>query len=172
VLAAARTAGLETSVDLVSVDHPEFRAVVRAALPNVDHLLLNEIEAGRILRRPVPADDAGAVAAAAGELLALGVRCSVAIHTAAGGAVASPGGTETLGALQLPSGFCRGSNGAGDAFAAGYLFGVHEGWAPADRLRLAIGTAAASLTDPSPSAGVRPVADCLHLVEVHPPRPW
>lgn len=172
VLQAAREAGLETSVDLVSVDHPSFRATVSPALPWIDHLILNEVEAGRLLERPLAADDCPALAAAARQLLGAGVRQTVVIHTEAGAVVATADDTHALGALQMPAEFCRGSNGAGDAFAAGYLYGLHEGWPTPDRLRLAIAAAAASLSDPSPSAGVRPVEECLALASRHPARPW
>ncbi len=172
ILAAARTAGLETSADLVSVEHPDFARIARAALPHLDHLILNEIEAGRVLGRRVPAEGADAVVAAARDLLGMGVHRSVALHTACGGAVVTAGETAVLGALRLPAERCRGANGAGDAFAAGYLYGVHEGWSASDRLRLATGAAAASLADPSPSAGLRPVAACLELTQAFPPRPW
>jgi sugar/nucleoside kinase (ribokinase family) len=65
----------------------------------------------------------------------------------------------------LPQGFIIGATGAGDAFAAGYLHGVHESWSTADCLTLAVCTAAACLTHPTPSEGLRPVADCLRYAD-------
>jgi sugar/nucleoside kinase (ribokinase family) len=67
--------------------------------------------------------------------------------------------------LNLPQGFIIGATGAGDAFAAGYLHGVHEGWSTADSLTLAVSSAAACLTHPTPSEGLRPVADCLRYAD-------
>jgi sugar/nucleoside kinase (ribokinase family) len=67
--------------------------------------------------------------------------------------------------LRLPKGFIAGATGAGDAFAAGYLHGTHENWPVATRLKLAVCTAAACLTHPTPSQGLRPVAECLKLAE-------
>ena len=52
---------------------------------------------------------------------------------------------------------------AGDAFAAGYLLGLHEGWSIADRLQLAVCSAAQCMTHPTPSLGLQPVNDCLAL---------
>jgi sugar/nucleoside kinase (ribokinase family) len=66
--------------------------------------------------------------------------------------------------LQLPPGFIAGSTGAGDAFAAGYLHGVHEEWPIAERLWLAVCSAAACFAHPPPSQGLRPVAECMELM--------
>ena len=69
------------------------------------------------------------------------------------------------GSLRLPAGYSQGATGAGDAFAAGMLYGLHEGLGFPERLKLAVGCAAACLADPTPSQGLRPVADCLALAE-------
>ena len=59
---------------------------------------------------------------------------------------------------------------AGDAFAAGYLFGLHEDWPMARRLQLAVCAAAACLSHPAPSHGLRPVTECLALAGQFPAR--
>ena len=51
--------------------------------------------------------------------------------------------------------------GAGDAFYAGVLFGLHEDWPLARCLDLGNAAAATSLHSPTTSAGIRPWADCL-----------
>ena len=48
LLAAARTAGLKTSVDAASVESRRFSKVVSAALKHADYCILNELEAGKI----------------------------------------------------------------------------------------------------------------------------
>jgi sugar/nucleoside kinase (ribokinase family) len=170
VLAAARRAGLITSVDIVSTENPAFRAIADAALPHTDHLVINEVEAGKVAGihlKTVPVD-VEAVKAAALALLERGVGRRVVIHFEAGAVAADRGGAITVQpSLKLPPGFITGATGAGDAFAAGYLHGVHEGFDTADCLRLAVCTAAACLTDPTPSGGLRTVADCLLLAEDH-----
>jgi sugar/nucleoside kinase (ribokinase family) len=166
LLAKAKAVGLETSVDVVSTEHPQFREIVLSALPFTDHLILNEVEASRVVQSPLKAQDAVALLAAAGQLLAAGVQKSVTIHTEHGAvAVTRQGEQATQASLRLPEGFSRGATGAGDAFAAGLLYGLHEDWPLQERLRLAVCTAAASLTDPTPSAGLRPVSECLALAE-------
>jgi hypothetical protein len=45
------------------------------------------------------------------------------------------------------------------------LYGLHEGLDIEARLRLAVSSAAACLSDPTPSKGLRPVKDCLALAD-------
>jgi sugar/nucleoside kinase (ribokinase family) len=164
LLAEARAAGMETSLDMVSTEHPDFHAIARSALPHTDHLMINESEASRVLQIPLSADDAPALLQAAGALLAAGVRSSVTLHTELGAVGVTAAGEQAVQAsVRLPGGFSKGATGAGDAFAAGLLYGLHESLPLAERLRLAVCTAACSLRDPTPSLGMRPVADCLHL---------
>jgi sugar/nucleoside kinase (ribokinase family) len=173
VLEAARHAGLTTVVDLVSVEHADFRRTVLSALPWVDHMIINEVEAGNLLGETLPDDDRARLEEAADRILALGVGEAVVIHSPAGGVAASrTEGTHAQGSVLLPRGLFRGSNGAGDAFAAGYLHGLHEGWALPRRLRLAVGTAACSLMDPAPSAGIRGHDACLELSAIYGAREW
>jgi len=168
VLEAAQAAGLLTSVDLVSADDPNFRAITEASLPFTDYLIVNEIEAGKAtsLDLKTTPPDFEKVTAAARLLLQQGVRREVIIHFEAGAVVAEKNGAvHHQPSLKLPAGFIAGATGAGDAFAAGYLHGTHEGWPVADRLKLAVCTAAMCLTHPTPSQGLRPVAECLRLAD-------
>jgi sugar/nucleoside kinase (ribokinase family) len=169
VLEKARAADMITSVDIVSTEHPQFREIALASLPHADHLIINEIEAGRVTGRDLRAGDGiniAATIAAASELLKLGVQREVVIHFVEGAvAVDCEGQVTVQGSLCLPShGFIVGATGAGDAFAAGYLYAKHEGWATTDALQLAVTTAAACLTDPTPSGGLRSLDACRELV--------
>ena len=67
--------------------------------------------------------------------------------------------------MRFPTGAVVGANGAGDAFAAGMIYGLHEGWPIADCLRLAHASAAASMRAVSTTDGVAPVGECLALAE-------
>ena len=71
----------------------------------------------------------------------------------------------SLGSVAAPPGAIAGVNGAGDAFAAGMIYGLHEDWPIADCLKLAHGAAAASMRAVSTTEGVAPVAECLALAE-------
>ena len=61
--------------------------------------------------------------------------------------VAGPEGiAATKGSVQVPSDRISGATGAGDAFAAGYILGLHEGEEISNCLRYAVAVAAMSLT--------------------------
>lgn len=169
VLAKAKQGGLVTTVDIVSTENPAFRAIAEAALPFTDYLLINEIEAGKVAGMDLRDGSrvrVDATRGAARALLAKGVGKQVVIHFESGAVVADHSGEVVLqGSLKLPADFIVGATGAGDAFAAGYLFGIHEQMTTPDRLRLAMCTAAACLTNPTPSLGLRPVAECLRYAD-------
>lgn len=135
VLARARAAGLVTCVDLVSKSGPGFARVVAAALPHVDHLFLNEVEAALATGLPIQGpQDARGLEAAAQALLRGGVRRAVVIHTPDLGLWVSR--DQVVIRPPDPVGLVVNPLGAGDAFCAGVLWAIHEGWSPVQALTL------------------------------------
>jgi sugar/nucleoside kinase (ribokinase family) len=63
--------------------------------------------------------------------------------------------------VNVPQAEIAGSVGAGDAFYAGMLLGLHEGWPLEKCLDLGNAAAATSLHSPTTSASIRPWAECL-----------
>lgn len=169
LLERARKAGLTTVVDMVSVARTELVAGARSALPWVDHFILNEIEAGQLSGRALRTTDGrldrAAMSAAAESLLAAGVRQSVTIHAVEGAVSVSPAGAVWQPSLALPQSWLKGATGAGDAFAAGWILGLHEGMEPKLGLQTGACAAAACLADPTPSGGLMPLRECLQLAE-------
>ncbi len=169
LLQRALEAGCVTFTDLVSKNHPDFARSAAAALPYVDYLCLNEVEAGQLVGadlRPGGPWSAEATVAAAQQLLGKGVRQWVIIHAVEGAvAVCASGAVVQQTSLTLPPGFSQGATGAGDAFAAGLIYALHEGEPMAAALQLAVCTAAACLRHPSTSAGIGTRAECLALTE-------
>ena len=160
LLAMAREAGLITSVDCVSVAHPDFRTIARAALREADVFFVNEFEAGQILGSPVETN-VRALRNAASELASLGQRATVVLHAPDGSVSAHPSGhVTTQGSVALPAKALAGATGAGDAFAAGYLYGIHQNLSESRKLQVATNAAAASLTHPSPSNGLLSASQC------------
>ena len=99
-------------------------------------------------------------------LLAAGVREWVVIHFPAGSIAVGSGGQELVQAsINMPQARIAGTVGAGDAFAAGVLFGLHEGKPMDVALNYGVCAAAASLTDATSSDGVRPLSECLQFAE-------
>ncbi len=165
VLAQARSHGMITAADLVSGRHDRFREIVVAAAPELDYLLLNELEAGWIVERTlrsqevVEPDD---VATAAADILQLGVRNTVVIHYEEGAVARTcQGEIYTERSLVLSEEEIQGAVGAGDAFAAGFLHGVHEELPTEQALYQGVCCAAVCLSHPSASGGMLPLEACL-----------
>src|SRR5687767_6209303 len=168
LLAAAQANGLKTSVDVVSEDSDRFNRIITPALKYVDYLIINEIEAGKTtnfkIRPPDGKLDTVALRHAAGALLQSGVREAVVIHFPEGGFARTRKGEDVWQpSLKLPDKFIAGTAGAGDAFCAGVLLGVHEGWELGRCLQTAVCVAAASLSDATCTAGVKSLSACLSL---------
>ena len=90
----------------------------------------------------------------------------VVIHFPAGAiAVGSSGRELAQASINMPQERIVGAVGAGDAFAAGVLLGLHEDVPIEVALTYGVCAAAASLLDPTSSNGVKPLSECLHLVE-------
>jgi sugar/nucleoside kinase (ribokinase family) len=167
VLEAASRAGIITAADMVSVEHGDFRRSALSALPWVDHFILNEIEAGKLdgaALRSADGPDWNGIENAARGLLAAGVRQSVTIHFVEGAVSVQKDGTaHRQGSVRLPEGFVKGATGAGDAFAAGLLLGLHESLPQPECLRTAVCAAAMCLSHPATSEGMKPLEECLAL---------
>ena len=172
VLEYAKSKGFLTSVDLVSEDSDRFTTIIPCSLPYVDFLFLNEYEASRL--SGVGLTDAVGIAmdALCGEafeiIFNMGVNEWIIIHQPDGVWTAHRDGTRLFQpSLSLPQNKIAGTNGAGDALAAGVLFGIHEEWSMEACLDLGICAAAASLFHASCSDGLLPYGDCLALSTVY-----
>ncbi len=157
--------GYITAVDMVSEAEEKFKRIVPPAMKYTDILAINEIEAGNTLGEDIRTADGTLryelLDKAAECFFALGVRSLVAIHFPEGAYAAAGNGERCY----QPS--CRvnpseiaGSNGAGDAFFAGLLFGVHEGMPLEDILKVASVSARFNLKDATASGGA-PTFDAL-----------
>jgi sugar/nucleoside kinase (ribokinase family) len=166
LLKAAARRGLITSTDLVSVDRSDLPEIVFPALPYLDVLFLNEFEAGRLLDRSL-VEASGKVSIDAArdavqEIVSRGVRRSVILHFPEGVVAAAPDGAlHAQSSVRFPAEEIAGTVGAGDAFAAGVLYGIHEGWTLPDCLELGVCAAAQSLRSDTASDAILPWKDSL-----------
>jgi len=174
LLASARERGIATAVDVVSEDSDRFATVVTPALPYIDYLVINEIEAGRTTGRDLrPGDqlDPHAVEGAVDDLLGRGVHELVVVHTAeASFGRRRDGESRWQATHDLPPGFIKGTAGAGDSFNAGILVGIHEGWDLEKSLRFATAAAASCLRHPTCTGGVGSAEEIWELSESLPIR--
>jgi len=168
LLARAQDAGIKTSVDVVSEDSDRFNRIVTPALKHVDYCILNEIEAGKTtgfkIRQADGSLDTVSLRHAAGAMLQLGVRELVVIHFPEGAfARTRKGDDHWQPSLDLPPKFIAGTAGAGDAFCAGVLLGLHEGWDLKQSLAAGVCVAAASLSAPTCTDGMKRLSAVLGL---------
>jgi sugar/nucleoside kinase (ribokinase family) len=149
---------VKTSVDVVSDERGRYREVVVPALEYIDYLCLNDYEAGRCagleLRKPDGSPDQEAVRAAAAALWRDNL---VVIHMPEGAFAKSREGELWMPSKPVPR--VVSAVGAGDAFAAGLLYGLHEGWPIHQSLDLAHLAAGACLGHETTTGGLRPIAE-------------
>ena len=169
VLKAARSAGLKTNIELVSAAPEVIRRTGEPLLPHLDMMVINDFEAGALARIETVRDgvtNVQACRAAAGRLIERSAAGFVAVHFPKGGVVVTRrGDVFEHPSVDVPPSEVVSSNGAGDCFAAGILYGVHEGWPMVQALKLAHATAAASLRAPSTTGTVESWKHCLDLAE-------
>jgi sugar/nucleoside kinase (ribokinase family) len=169
VLKRARAAGLMTNVELVSIAPDRIAAVSRPFLPYLDFLIVNDAEIGALAGVETVREgrtDVAAVRRSAQSVMDAGSLSLVVAHFPLGCvAVTRDGQVVAKPSVNAPPSEVRGTNGAGDAFAAGILYGLMEGWGLQDMLTLAHASAAASLRALSTVGSVDHWKDVLALAE-------
>lgn len=166
-LAAARAAGFLTSLELASIAPERIAAIVRPCLALLDFLIVNDREIGALAGEATTRDgrtDVDACLRAVQAVAAQGPMRLVAAHFPMGAvAVTAEGCVLRQPSLSVPEALIAGANGAGDAFAAGTLYGAHEGWDMEGALALGRAAAAASLRGVSTTGTVETWQACLAL---------
>ena len=169
VLKRARAAGMITNIELASIAPDRLTALVRPCLPYLDLVVVNDHEIGGIAGIETVKDhktDVDACVEAARAVVALGTARHVVVHFPRGAVAASRDGSVVVKpSVSVPSAEVKGANGAGDAFAAGFLYGFHEGWTMERSIALAHATAAASLRAISTTVSIEPWQACLALAD-------
>jgi len=159
ILEEARTLGFVT----VSAPSKEYRKVAIESLHQADLFFLNEVEAALILGRKVD-PSADSMRSAVADIATLGSGGRVILHSARGAVCSEPDGAlVSQPSLVLPPDWITGSTGAGDAFTAGYLLGVHRGADTPTSLLQGVCSAAQSLTHPTASDGLVTMDECMAL---------
>lgn len=169
LLQRARALGFKTAVDLVSDNSNRFASVVTPALPHIDYLVINEYEAAHTSGIEVTVDGApcfSRLAEAARTLLDMGVHEWVVIHCPEGALARHHDGTEVRqGSVRVDPGHIAGTAGAGDAFSAGMMWGLHENFDMQTCLRMAVCAATSNLSDPTCTGGIQSLETCLSTGE-------
>jgi sugar/nucleoside kinase (ribokinase family) len=153
-----RSSGIKVSVDVASSGKARTAEVLLPGLAHIDYLIINEVEAGDAaqiaIRRPDGTFDKDALVEAARKLRRDNL---VVIHLPEGALAASQDGE--LWVPSKPAAKVVSALGAGDAFCAGVLYGLHEEWPLLQCLDLGHLAAVACLSHETTTGGLRPVAE-------------
>jgi len=169
VLKQARAAGLRTNLELASIAPDRLAGLIRPCLPHLDTLVVNDHEIGALSGHTTVREgvtDIDACVAAVEAVMATGPFDLVVAHFPRGAVAAlRGGGVVRQPSVQVPAEAIAAANGAGDAFAAGFMLGEHEGWSVRDSLALGCAAAAASLRALSTTGSVDSWRECLALAD-------
>lgn len=158
VLAAMRRNGCKTIVDFVSEAPEKFARAVRPVLPYIDILIINELEAANCYGKKIRRDD-GSLAEhelrpAAECLMAGGINSLVVIHYPEGAAALDcQGNFLTVPSCDIDRSRIAGTNGAGDAFAAGVIYALYRGLPLRETLELGGASSYFNLLSPTANGG-------------------
>ena len=156
----AQARGIKTSIDVVSESSDRFRRLVPPALKYADYCIINEIEASGATGIPLRDENDALIVEnipkALKRMKELGVSTWAVIHSREGGyGLDENDNYVSIDSLVLPEGYIKGSVGAGDAFCAGVLCAAERGETLREAIELGIGSAAASLSEPGSTEGMR-----------------
>ena len=130
VLKKAKTGGLITNLELCSISAKKIYELVNPCLQFLDLLIVNDFEICAISGmelNPEQPTDFDACKAAARDVLRSGTMHLVAVHFPEGAFVYTRDGNfYSHPSVAIPETVIIGTNGAGDAFAAGFLYALHE----------------------------------------------
>ena len=130
VLKKAKTGGLITNLELCSISAKKIYELVNPCLQFLDLLIVNDFEICAISGmelNPEQPTDFDACKAAARDVLRSGTMHLVAVHFPEGAFVYTRDGNfYSHPSVAIPETAIIGTNGAGDAFAAGFLYALHE----------------------------------------------
>jgi sugar/nucleoside kinase (ribokinase family) len=168
LLRHVQKAGIQTVLDIATESANRYQRIVVPVLPYVDHLVINELEAGKTSGFHVRNSEGELVLhnvkKAAHFLLSQGVKKNVIIHMPEGAFWLTHEKKEVFyPALTIPKNLFIATCGAGDAFCSGICVGLHEGWPIAETLRLATAAASISVTSSHNSDGIKPLQDTLDI---------
>lgn len=122
MLKKARELGMKTSIDMVSENSDRYSLVLPCLL-YTDYLIINEHEAGKLAGIEPKDENLELIART---LQSIGGCEKVIIHMPDKAVCLSGEEFTTVGSYILPNDFIEGTTGAGDAFCAGCLIGIHE----------------------------------------------
>jgi len=167
ILKKARAAGIETNLELCSIPAERIATIVRPCLAHLDLLIVNDFEIAALAGKATDHEgdvDLATCWEAARTVFAQGAMQFLAVHFPGGAIALTRDGDEIhKPSVAVPSEAVVGANGAGDAFAAGVLYGLHEEWSPGEAIALGHAAAATSIRSLGTTDAVESWRQCLEI---------
>lgn len=161
---------IKTSVDVVSSSTGDYPEKILPVLPYTDYLIINEVEICNVWGEdPRNADgtlNVDTIYRVMKKTMARGVKEKVVIHAKEAGFCLSEDGTFTkVGSLCIPKEMIAGSVGAGDAYCAGCLYAIYNGYTDEEMLKFASAAAACNLFAENSVDGMRSKKEIDKIME-------
>lgn len=171
LLASAQQRGIKTSIDVVSDTKDRFKTIVPPALRYTDYCIINELEAERTTGIALRDDKIiieKNIDSALNSIKEMGVSKWVVIHAAEGayGLDCTTGDITKVKSLNLPLGYIQGTNGAGDAFCSGVLYGAYLDKSLKEAIEIGIACAVCSLSKPGATDGMCSYDEVIKLYNI------
>ena len=132
VLEKAKKKNLITVLDLVSNKTSHFQKIVYSALPFTDYLLLNEIEAQLLFKKLIKKNDnylnIKLILQLTKKIFKNGLLKGLIIHNSKESVCVLEDQTHNIKSKIIPQQKIKNAVGAGDAFCAAFIYGIHENW--------------------------------------------
>ena len=139
VLKQSRKKNLINILDLASNNIPNFQKIIFSALPFTDYLLLNEIEAQLLFKRSIIDSKRrlkkNLLIKLSKNVFQKGLQRAIVIHSPLESLYISKKDFYHSESPKIQKKHIKNAVGAGDAFCAGFIYGVHENWAIEDTLK-------------------------------------
>jgi sugar/nucleoside kinase (ribokinase family) len=163
-------AGIKTSIDVVSDNSGNFEKKVIPALKYCNYVIINEVECCGMWHLDHRTEDdrphVENIKLAMEKTFAAGVLDKVVVHCKEESfALDSKGNFTRCPSLNVPKEDIKGTVGAGDAFCAGCLYGIYNGYTDSQMLEFASAAAACSLLEANAVDGMKDRNGILQLAE-------
>ena len=165
-----RGQGIKTSIDVVSDSSGKFAEKVRPALKYCDYVIINELECCGIWElEAVTADgrpNVENIRLAMEKTMSAGVKEKVIVHCKeACFCLDAKGRFTQVASVNMPKEDIKGTVGAGDAFCAGCLYGIYNGYTDKQILEFASASAACSLLEANATDGMKERNEIIKLAK-------
>lgn len=172
-LAEAQKHNIKTSIDVVSENSERYSHIVPPSLKYTNYCIINEVEASMITG--IPAREGECISIEnikriCEKLFKMGVHDLVVIHAPEIGFSMDKAGTfQFKPSFVLPTGYIKGTVGAGDAFCAGVLYAIYNGQID-QAIEIGNAAAACSLSEANATDGMKNIEAVMELIKTLPKR--